>query len=69
MTTALYWGGDNHFVAGKAITWAISMKIETFRGGQNFLGPLNGHDTSNSEWPFWGKKSQMALIMAFPATK
>ena len=57
------------------------MKIEAFRGGQDFFGPLNG--TSNSEGHFGAKKVEapsksqdfhgdpleMAQVMAFPAAK
>ena len=57
------------------------MKIETFRGGQDFFGPLNG--TSDSEGHFGAKKVEvrsksldfhgdplvMAQVVAFPSTK
>ena len=57
------------------------MKIETYRGGHEILGPLNG--TSDNEGHFGAKKVEapsksqdfhgdplkMAQVMAFPATK
>ena len=58
------------------------MKIKTFRGGRDFLGPLNGHERQrvailapkNSRPPsksrdFHGDPLEMAQVMAFPATK
>ena len=57
------------------------MKIETFRGGQDFFGPLNGMSDSEGHFgakkveapsksqDFHGDTLEMAQVMAFPVTK
>ena len=57
------------------------MKIETFRGGQDFFCPLNGMSNSKGHFgtkkveapsksqDFYGDPLEMAQVMAFPATK
>ena len=42
-----------------AITRGVSLKIETFRGGQDFFGPLNG--MSDSEGHFGAIKVETPL--------
>jgi len=76
-------GGRNQRGPKRPRLLKLAMKIETFRGGQDFFGPLNG--TSDRKCQFWAKKveapstsksrdfhgvpHELAQVMDFPATK
>ena len=60
-----------YFLCGKLTYWGhfkgFPMKIETVRGGRDFFGPLNGHD-SLATWSILGPKLIFYRYSMFIAT-